>query len=993
MPSGGPVSAPILIGRDQELVALETLLEGARGVLLISGEAGIGKSRLAREAVARAAARGYSVLQGACFDRDQALPYAPVLDLLRTYVAAHPEDAQHRLRTCTPGFLHLAPDLVGVPAALSPVPIPEQAQHRLIQEMRALLTGLAAEGPLMVLVEDLHWSDEASLDLLVHLIRRTAATPLVLLLTYRSDERGAALNRFLAELDRERTATEIRLGPLTPAQVEQQVRAILDLPQRAGVVFVRSLHGLTAGNPFFVEEVLRSLVSAGDIYPSQEGWQRKPLDQLRVPRSIEDAVQRRGARLSPAAREVLTLAAVVGRRIDFDVLHALSDLDESALVAAIKELIAAQLLVEVSADRFAFRHALSRQAVSAGLLARERRTLHARVAQAIERVMAANQAAVLEDLAHHHFHAEHWERAAVLARAAGDRARTLYAPLAAVEHYTRALEAASCLGGATPDAGLLHARGQAFDAVGDFAAAHADYVAALTTAEAAADRSSALASLLDLGLLWSGRDYDQAHAWLRRAIDLARTMDDPVALGHALNRLGNWHANREEIDPAVRHHEEALTIFTQLEEPRGLAETLDLLAMAHALGGDLVAAQEAAQRAVTLFEELGNRHGLAGVLLMTTLPNAAFEVVTTVGGSTITGAIATIEHALSLSREIDWRSGEAYFLACLGGMWAAAGKFGTALGTLQESITIAEEIDHRQWMVQARWGLAGLYGTMLRPDWERAELERVLTLSLDIHSRTWISLATAGLASALVTLGKLEAATSVLAEALSAETPMRAQGERLLWAARAELALVSGQSREAIAIVDRLYGTARNLVAEGDIPLLAQLKAGALTTLGEVAQAEALLRAALCTAQAQGALPATRMLHVALARVLRAQDREDEARREEAAAQAIAQGLAATLPEGALREAFRRAAGLVLDDQAATRGAPDAAPGGLTRREREVAAHIAAGRSNREIAEALFVSERTVETHVANIRRKLGASSRAAIAVWAERLGITLPST
>jgi DNA-binding CsgD family transcriptional regulator len=992
MPSVGPVSAPLFIGRDQELASLDALLENGRGVVLISGEAGIGKSRLAREAIARAAARGYRVLQGACFDRDQAHPYAPFLDLLHAYAAASPDEARDRLRVVVPGFLRLAPDLADV-SALSPVNHdPELEQRRLFYEMQALVTGFTAESPLLVLVEDLHWSDEVSLELLVHLIRRTAATPLALLLTYRSDERGAALSRFLTEIDRERIATEIMLGPLAPPQVGHQLRAILDLPQPAGTTFVRSLHGLTGGNPFFVEEVLRSLIAAGDIYPAGAGWHRKPLDQLRVPRSVEDAVQRRGALLSATAREALTLAAVVGHRFDFDLIHSLSGLDEGVLVAAIKELIAAQLLVEVSADRFAFRHALIRQAVYSSLLARERRALHARVAQAIERMMPADGEAVREDLAYHHFEAEHWARAEVLARAAGEQARALYAPQAAAEHYTRALAAAAHLG-ADLDAGLLHERGQAFDAIGDFSAAHTDYTAALAAAEATDDRSSALAALLDLGLLWSGRDYDQAHTWLLRAIDHARAMDDPAALARALNRLGNWYANREEIEQALSRHEEALAIFTRLEHRPGLAETLDLLAMAHALGGDVVASQAAAERAMTLFEELGNRQGLAGVLPMTTLPNAAFEFTTMVGGSTITGGVGTLERALALTREIDWRSGEAYCLALLGEMWAAAGDFGKALVLLHESIAVAEEIDHRQWVVQARWGLARLFGTMGMPEEERDQLERVMALSREIHSRGWMRVAAAGLASTLATLGETEAATSVLAEMLTAETPMRAQGERLLWAAQAELALASSNPGDALAIVNRLYAETLNLTAEGEIPHLARLKAVALSALGEQPQAAALLRDAQIAARAQGALPTLHTLHMTLAQVLRGQDRDDEARGEEAAAQEVAEHLAVTIPDGERREAFRRAAGLSRDGSTDSRGDLASPPGGLTPREREVAAHIAAGRSNREIAEALFISERTAEAHVANILRKLAVPSRAGIAAWAERQGNATRST
>jgi DNA-binding CsgD family transcriptional regulator/tetratricopeptide (TPR) repeat protein len=992
MSSVGPASASILIGREAEVAALDALLAGGHRVLLISGDAGIGKSRLARDVLARAAARGDRVLRGTCFDRDQSLPFAPFLDLLRDVATTSPEAARDRLRTAAPGILRLLPELGGGSISARPALDPEQEQHRLFQEMRAVLAGLAAEQPLLVLIEDLHWSDDASLDLLLHLARRPVAAPLTFLLTYRGGEVGPGLSRFLAALDRERVATEIALPPLTSTQVAHLVRAILDLPRPAGAVFVRSLHGLTGGNPFFVEEVLSSLIAAGDIYPSDEGWQRKPLDQLRVPRSVEDAVQRRGALLSAAAHEALTLAAVVGRHFDFDLLHTLSGLDELTLVDALKELIAAQLLVELSADRFAFRHALIRQAVYAGLLARERRALHARVAHTIEHLPAGSPAAGIEELAYHHFEAEHWERAEALARVAGDRARAVYAPQAAAEHFTRALAAAARLGAAA-DPELLLARGQVLDAIGDFAAANADFLAALAAAEAADDQTSALSSLLELGLLWSARDYDRAHAWILRALGLARGMDNAAALARVLNRLGNWHANREEIARALACHEEALAIFERLEDRRGLAETFDLLAMTHGLGGDLSAAQAAATRAVTLFEELGDRQGMAGTLPLTMLPGMIAEIVTSVGGSTLAESIATVERALVLAREIDWRTGETFLLALLGGGWAATGEFGRALTLLQESLAIAEEIDHQQWLVQARWELAQLFATMELYGRARDDLERILASAQAIHSRGWTSTATAGLASALVALGETEAAQTVLAEILTAETPMRAQGERLLWAARAELALARDQPQDALAIIGRLYATAANLTNEGQIPRLAQLKAAALAALGDASAADALLREAQSTAHAEGALPTLRALQEARARLLRGQGRADEASREEAAARAIAEHLAETLPEGALRAEFLRTAGFVADDPTADHGVPPAVAGGLTRREREVAAHIAAGRSNREIADALFVSERTVEAHVTNILRKLGVPSRAGIAAWAERQGIAAPGT
>jgi predicted ATPase len=438
MPLIGPVSAPVIIGRDQELAVIQAFLrrEGDARTLLVSGEAGIGKSRLVREAAASAEALGFRVLTGACFDRDQTLPFAPFFDIVRTCAATRLENPQSRLMAIAPMVSRLMPEMAAS-AAHPDTFEPEQNTRRRFHEMEELLGDVATEQPLLVVMEDLHWSDETSLQLLLRLSRRATAAPFLLLLTYRGDETGSILSRFLAELDRARTATELALRPLSPSGVEQQVRAILDLPRPAGAVFVRSLHGLTGGNPFFVEEVLRSLIAAGDVYPSDAGWQRRSLDQLRVPRSVDDAVGRRAALLGGAAREALTLAAVAGRSVDFGLLQTLSGFDDEVLIAAIKELIAAQLLIDVSEDRFAFRHALTRQAIYTGIFARERRALHARVARAIERSAGTNPQAALADLAYHHYEAGAWERASVLARAAGDRASALCAPQAAAEHYTR----------------------------------------------------------------------------------------------------------------------------------------------------------------------------------------------------------------------------------------------------------------------------------------------------------------------------------------------------------------------------------------------------------------------------------------------------------------------------------------------------------------------------------------------------------------------------
>jgi predicted ATPase len=216
-----------------------------------------------------------------------------------------------------------------------------------------------------------------------------------------------------------------------------------------------------------VEEVLEALVTSGDVFAGPTGWDRRPVRELRIPRSVHEAVQQRADRLSPQARRVLAVAAVAGRRFDFAVLAAVADLDGEELIAALKELIAAQLVVEESADRFAFRHALTREAIAAGLLGRERAALHGTVAATVERLHAPDLDAHVHELAYHFWRAGEWARAQEYGVRAGDQALAVHTPQAAVEHLTTAVDAARRLG-RTPPAGVLLRRAGAYEVVGDF---------------------------------------------------------------------------------------------------------------------------------------------------------------------------------------------------------------------------------------------------------------------------------------------------------------------------------------------------------------------------------------------------------------------------------------------------------------------------------------------------------------------------------------------
>ena len=501
-------------------------------------------------------------------------------------------------------LLFTLPELAPV-AELPPLD-PEREQRRLFAVLTHFLTQQAGQHPVLLVIEDLHWCDETSLEFLLHLAPRCPQLPLLLLCTYRSDEFALSLRPFLTEVHRERLAEELTLPPLSRDEVDDMLREISLTQHPLPADLLDVLYPLTEGDPFFVEELLSAsltraaspLLEQGGRYP--QGLDT-PLGRVPFPRSVQEAVQQRTERLSPEARHVLTLAAVAGRRFDFAVLQQVLHCDEAHLLGLIKELMAAQLVVEESAEQFAFRHALTRQAIYEGLLARERTSLHRTIAQALESLYNSTvlHEAHLADLAAHCSAAGMWAQALDYGQLLGEKALALSAPRAAVQHVMGALGAAHHLG-MTPPATLYRVRGQAYDSLGEFERARADYEQALHLARESGDRDLEWQCLLDLGVLWTGREYQQAGVWLRQALELAQVLASPSRHGHTLNRLGNWLINVGQIEEGLRMHHEALVLFEELHETQGIAATLNVLGVDYAFSGDLVNTARYYERSIAL---------------------------------------------------------------------------------------------------------------------------------------------------------------------------------------------------------------------------------------------------------------------------------------------------------------------------------------------------------------------------------------------------------
>jgi DNA-binding SARP family transcriptional activator/tetratricopeptide (TPR) repeat protein len=566
-----------LIGRGRELELLaqcwDQAVGGARQLVLLSGDAGIGKTRLAAELGRRAHDDGALVLYGR-FDEEAVAPYQPVVEMVRGWSSGA---SLHPLRDCL-GVR--AADLGILFAELGPPPPdndtdPDGRRLRFFDAVAALLGEAGAQGPLVLVFDDLHWADRPTLQLLRHLVRSPQPRQAMLLGTYREAELepGHPLLELIADVRREGTLQQLELAGLDECEVAQLVTA-LGVPS-AERSFVHALHGETEGNPFFIEEVVRHLRGSG-----LRGV--VSLTDAGVPDGVREVTARRLRRLDAQSRQALQVAAVIGREFDYDVLHAVSPLEEDALIGALEEGVEARVLREAGrVGRYAFTHALVRATLYDGLSQLRRARLHGRVGEAIARLRGADLDPHLPQLAHHFAQAapvEQPERAIDFALAAARRADRQLAWEEAAQHYRAALRARELMGAFDDPlrAELLLAQGASEDRAGMEIEARATFQIAAATARVLGDASLLGRAALGHAGQWSilGRVDEARQALLEEALAALGEEDSPLrARLFARLALELYYSDQPERRLALS--EQAVELARALGDPRTLATCLD----------------------------------------------------------------------------------------------------------------------------------------------------------------------------------------------------------------------------------------------------------------------------------------------------------------------------------------------------------------------------------------------------------------------------------
>jgi DNA-binding SARP family transcriptional activator len=448
-----------MIGRAEEMADLVARWDWACGVagagaltedpdgysgriVLLAGDAGIGKTTLTAELARRVHDAGGIVLAGRS-PRETVVPYQPFLEALRhwalnaalTDLRASTHEYGSELARLIPELRRRAPDLPPPPQDE-----PETERYRLFEAVVGLLTELSRSAPVLLVLDDLQWADRPSLLLLRHLARATNPARLLIIGVYRSTERGDTFTNAMAELRRDRLASQLDIRGLSASETSELVRA------RAGVsparAFAHALYEETEGNPFFVEEIIRHLIEAGVQVGSASASE---LQRFGLPEGVKQVIAFRLGRLEAPAAELLRVGAVIGRDVDAALLERVVVLDEEEFLAALEEALGAELLVESDQKpgSYLFSHALIRETLYESMSAPRRARIHKRVGEAIEAMQGRRRERYLPELAYHFTRAadpEDAEKAITYAFRAGEQATTMLAHEEAAEHYARALD-------------------------------------------------------------------------------------------------------------------------------------------------------------------------------------------------------------------------------------------------------------------------------------------------------------------------------------------------------------------------------------------------------------------------------------------------------------------------------------------------------------------------------------------------------------------------
>ncbi|MEM2869445.1 MAG: tetratricopeptide repeat protein [Thermoplasmata archaeon] len=719
-----------IVGRDDELAFLKKLLDeaiqGKGRIIFLSGEAGIGKTRLVEELASYAREMGVLYMHGRCLYREGADPYLPFLDALRELSSKRKEtdwrgtDLPLTIATGIElGVKETAPMGLSVMEGgpedwieerdRRSVDIAEQLRRidlgrerdRMFEAISSIIMGIARTRPLLFFIDELHWADMATLQLLTHVVRSIRSSRVLIVAAYRPEELAVIdgkphpLTQAIARIAREGVSANLALRRLGLRETRHLLSILLgrpDLPEG----FVEAIFRRTGGNPYFVEEVVKSLVEQRVINPGDATWpERLDLSSVSIPSTVRAVIAQRVSGLESSAARALESASVLGDDFTFEELRALSDMDEGELKEALGRLKEAHLVSEGASSGegiYRFTHTLLREVVYENLSRTRRRTLHRKAAAAIEKLYADRIDEHIYAMAYHYAGAGDLPRGARYFAEAGHKALQSYALDEAARYYSSALEALEKLE-PTPEnirleEEVLVSLGNVHYIIGEWNRALEEFAEVIKLGEESGSDSCRALSHLRMGEIQEKRsDWAQAAENLQKSLEIYTALGDPTGLASTHLALGTMHWRQGEYQKALEEGERCLSILGDGGEKYLRAMAMSLLGNIYTNMGEALKARECYEKGLALALEIGDPLEMARAyndLGLTEMRAGHYDA-----------ALELFQKSVEAAKKSGNIRQVGYTLASLGECFARAGDLETAMDHLDSSIAIFEKLDEK----------------------------------------------------------------------------------------------------------------------------------------------------------------------------------------------------------------------------------------------------------------------------------------------------------
>jgi tetratricopeptide (TPR) repeat protein len=814
VPSPRPVAVREipLIDRVEEMrlmkEAVDRAIQGEGGLVFLYGEAGIGKTRLARELRAFAHLRGMQVLYGRCpalFRMDGVPPYVLWREVIRDYLETCIPEQLYRVVGFYPAEVaklvpELSQKLRTIPQSF---PIsPEQEQNRLFEAISQFITNISREAPLLVVLDDLQWTDPSSLLLLHYMARGVQKTPLLLLGAYRSTDIDSKhpLTPVLTELNRERLPQSVSLKRMSPDDVSEMIKQILEQDE-VPTEFCRMVYEKTRGNPFFAEEVIKSLKEEDVIYREENKWKIKEVSRIEFPETVKSVIKARIGRLDDECQNVLTMASFVGNDVTCEALAGVTGIGEDKLVEMIDKILKTGLFkhrVIRGEDVCSFADIIVRDVVYEEVSPFKRKKLHGIVGSALEKVYAKKIDEHFGELASHFLESGDKDKALDYFLKAGEKASKVYANIEAVSYFQSALRLLEEKEGEHREKGrVLERLGDIKNIVGEYGDClkywndallsfkqssekekiprlhlkmahvlwskvgdsskakehHAEAMDILRAQPESVELASLYEDMATMVSMGATGDMTEALSWAEKALELAERLDAHETIARSYLHLGDicaWLGDRKK---AATCCEKALRIALD----KGFTDT------AVEAYNDLASLQPAEENEKRLeyFEkgyELAKKVGDIFFQSWLGLNLAGIRY----GSGDVSKAIALVEESVALDRKAGNTTHLSMSLAVLGIVHHLWGEWDKAEQCLRESLEISEKLDD----FLSKWNSYYWYGWFCFDRGEFAKAKEFFEKGLQVFERHGAKGSLMGASQnviwAYIELGELEEARNML---------------------------------------------------------------------------------------------------------------------------------------------------------------------------------------------------------------------------------------